>query len=606
MFFRHTNNTGSLGIRTTGITTGNSANFANHPGVWKHLAFSKAPGTSAMTIYVDGVQFYAYGATAELPVSPRQYAWIGRSFDPANAYLNARVDAPMLSKVVRSAAWIKLAFENQKQANTLANIGLGGDVTGTPYSAWSGHRTITLNTTATGANVPGNVTNFPVLIRLTAAEALIIAASKADGSDIRFSKTDDATAIPFQIESWDSSGAAIWVLVDTVKGNNATQAIRMHWGNSAATSASNSAAVFDTANGYAGVWHMNATGNETDATANGNTATAVNAPASAAGIIGRGRSFARATSQHFTVANHASLNWTTPAFTLSAWVNGIDWEGSGRFFQKGQGTDGNSSQYGMRENSSDQLAIEVNSVHSATSSASVPTPGTWNLVHARYNGATRQVYLNGTQILTNNYTANITTNTDALNIGRRPDGTNFFNGVMDELRVQKVARSTDWMRLEHENQKPGNSLVDIGTLTVPGAPTGVNGALVTGTPGSVTVTWAAPASNGGAPLTGYTVTSSPTSAGCTAVPPTLSCTVAGLTGGTSYTFTVVAASSVGNSAPSAPSAAVLVPVSLLPGTFAIRMDGTKPYTYRIPAAVASVTERLTMTVVNVHSSRPRN
>jgi hypothetical protein len=616
MFLHHTANDGSLAIRTSGLTSanGNSVNFPNHTGTWKQLAFSKGPGTDSVRVYVDGVPFHTFTSIDDIPVSVRTYVSIGRSFDPSNAYLNAKVDAPTLSKVGRSADWNKLSFENQKAANSLVNIGLGGNITSTPYSAWAEHRTITLNTKASGANVSGNVANFPVLIRLTAAEAPIMAAAKAGGADLRFSRTDNTPPFPYHIESWDTSaggtGAAIWVKLDTVKGNDSLQSFRMHWGNPAASDSSRPAVVFDTANGYVGVWHMNGTGNETDATVNGNTATAVGAPASAAGIIGKGRSFARASSQHFTVANHASLNWTTPALTLSAWIKGNDWEGSSRIFQKGLGTDGNSAQYGMRENSNDQLAIELNGVHTATSSASVPAAGTWALVHARYNGATRQVYLNGVQILTSNYTANITTNTDALNIGRRPDGTNFFNGVMDELRVQNVARSTDWMRLEHENQKLGNSLVNIGTYVppvVPGAPTGVVAAAnTTQASGVVTVTWVAPASNGGANITGYTVTSAPGGLTCSTVgpPAPVTCDVPGLVVGTSYTFTVVATNSAGNSVASAPSNPVVAQaVSVMPGAFSARVNGLNPYTYRLSAASAAVTEALTMTIVDVHGKR---
>jgi hypothetical protein len=42
-----------------------------------------------------------------------------------------------------------------------------GTAAAQPYAAWNQNRVITLNTTSTGANVAGNVTNFPVLIRLS-------------------------------------------------------------------------------------------------------------------------------------------------------------------------------------------------------------------------------------------------------------------------------------------------------------------------------------------------------------------------------------------------------------------------------------------------------
>ena len=77
--------------------------------------------------------------------------------------------------------------------------------------------------------------------------------------------------------------------------------------------------------------------------------------------------------------------------------------------------------------------------------------------------------------------------------------------------------------------------------TVPSAPTGL--AADPGD-GQVTVSWAAPASTGGSPITGYTVTATPGGRTCT-TSAALTCIVQGLTNGSPYTFTVTATNAVG-------------------------------------------------------------
>ena len=73
------------------------------------------------------------------------------------------------------------------------------------------------------------------------------------------------------------------------------------------------------------------------------------------------------------------------------------------------------------------------------------------------------------------------------------------------------------------------------------------------------VTWTAPATSGTYAVTRYWVTANPGGAGCLAEAPALTCTVTGLTNGTTYTFTVEAFTGAGWSAPSAPSNAVTPP-----------------------------------------------
>jgi len=94
--------------------------------------------------------------------------------------------------------------------------------------------------------------------------------------------------------------------------------------------------------------------------------------------------------------------------------------------------------------------------------------------------------------------------------------------------------------------------------TVPGAPSGV-----VATPGNkqATVSWTAPAEDGGNAITSYTVTSDPGGKTVTVDGSTTSADVTGLANGTAYTFTVKATNALGTSAASAPSNAV-TPASL--------------------------------------------
>ena len=126
-------------------------------------------------------------------------------------------------------------------------------------------------------------------------------------------------------------------------------------------------------------------------------------------------------------------------------------------------------------------------------------------------------------------------------------------------------------------------------LTVPGPPSGVS---ATAGDADATVTWTAPASDGGSPVTGYAVVASdsttPANGGqtCSWTSGPLTCALTGLTNGDTYSFTVAAANSVGTG-PSSPASNSATPAAVPgapPAVSAIGGDADAIVTWTAPAS----------------------
>src|SRR5207253_2523573 len=87
-------------------------------------------------------------------------------------------------------------------------------------------------------------------------------------------------------------------------------------------------------------------------------------------------------------------------------------------------------------------------------------------------------------------------------------------------------------------------------ISAPGAPS-----IGTATAGDAhaTMTWTAPTTNGGSTNTSYTATAAPDGHTASMVAPATSATVSRLTNGTTYTYSVTTANTVGSSPTAAPS-----------------------------------------------------
>ncbi|MBN2037939.1 MAG: DUF2341 domain-containing protein [Chitinispirillaceae bacterium] len=328
---------------------------------------------------------------------------------------------------------------------------------------WKYARRLVLNTSAAGAGVQGDLYDFPVLVRLTAA-TFTFARAKAGGADLRFTKADN-TFLPHEIEQWDSAGsvAEIWAKVDTVFGNDSTQCITMYWGNPGADDSSSGAAVFDTGKGFAGAWHLcengdsihDATGNAFNGENSGTTASL--------GMIGNSRNFTDG--DYIRVSG--LLN-NPEDITLSAWVRSDTSKGSGQEIVSigdavlirfddiyGIGAAGfyhnspivNDTMYSIV--SSGRYLAKTGWHFLAFSIDTAAQVQTFYIDGVQYAGATDVNPINYAGLGADTY------------IGIHGNGKTTFNfmGQIDEVRVNNNAVTADWVKLCYMNQKAQDALI---------------------------------------------------------------------------------------------------------------------------------------------------
>ncbi len=135
-------------------------------------------------------------------------------------------------------------------------------------------------------------------------------------------------------------------------------------------------------------------------------------------------------------------------------------------------------------------------------------------------------------------------------------------------------------------------------VTVPGVPTNVT---ATAGDGRAIVSFTPPASDGGSPITLYTVTANP--GGITATGPASPIIVTGLTTDSVYTFTVTAANEAGESTTSSPSNSV-TPVQILTDAECVDLDAASlAISFASGEQVTNVTQNITLPLLGSNGTK---
>lgn len=320
------------------------------------------------------------------------------------------------------------------------------------YKGWQHSGSLFILTTPDGANLPASAVEegFPLLVRLS-KDNFDFKLAKTAGEDLRFS-SNTGVPLAYQIEEWDAAAgtASVWVRIPTIKGNT-HQELKMYWGKADAASESNGKAVFHESNGYLSVWHMSdAVKDEVGTLESQDTGTTA-----AAGIIGKSRYFPAEKGVKCGEKNTSYPTGSSP-HSSEAWI-------------RPEQSNTNILGWGNEQKQGKVLMQVVNPPHIRMdcyfSNGNVASAGTlalsqWIHVAHTYKDGESHLYVNG--ILDGSSISKAgplaITSPARMYLGGWSGRFN-YTGDMDEVRISKVTRSADWIRMEYENQKLQQTLV---------------------------------------------------------------------------------------------------------------------------------------------------
>jgi hypothetical protein len=310
------------------------------------------------------------------------------------------------------------------------------------------------------------LTNFPALVvfgtNITNFTYSTFALP-ADGGDLRFGNSNETILLNYEIERWNTGGNSyVWVQVPELVDTNTC--VWAYWGNRNVTTAPAYTTNGSTwSQGYAGVWHMDNAAAES--TSNRCVGTKSGSVTNAVGLIADGQEFNGSSS--YSLGNPFALRITGNQ-TIEMWLKPVIFTGTRRNpYSKAYGgegtltmnTDGTVTYY------YGQVGADAGPWQETTISTALQTNEWGHLTIVRDFGKTvLQWYKNGTQAnqAVTTYPSATASSQNAV-IGTGYAGS--YIGVLDEIRVSNMARSSNWVWASYINQTSNNIFNSYGDVT---------------------------------------------------------------------------------------------------------------------------------------------
>ena len=317
-------------------------------------------------------------------------------------------------------------------------------------------KAITIDSTAKGGNLTTAVGRVPLLVRLHSGNFTFDGVSES-GADVRFVAADDKTPLNYQVESFDPvlGVALVWVDVPQLAAD-AQQPIWMYYGNPKAQGGEKAGAVFDA--DYAAVYHFEEPAGTPprDATAYANNATGNDIP-TVDGVIGKAARFDG--SKVVTLPGSVSMNVADGGtFTVSAWVK-VDAVAAGRSLLYARRQGAQTFFVGLDK------GVPFVQVGDAVSPAGEPLKaGAWTHVAVTAAGNDIALYVDGKPYakLDARLPAMSGPATLGGDVAGQADTLVPFVGMMDEVRISRIARPAALIAVDAQTQGAESKLLAYG------------------------------------------------------------------------------------------------------------------------------------------------
>jgi hypothetical protein len=325
----------------------------------------------------------------------------------------------------------------------------------------------------------GSLSNFPYLFKVTNADFRSVAngghVSGSSGHDILFYQNSCTTPLDHQLEYYDPATGEVvaWIRIPALSTTTDTR-IYMYYGNDTVSSSTSVVSTWDA--GYSGIWHLtnNPAGTApqiTDATGNAHHGTTYGSMTSAAnlvnGKIGKALNFDEV-NDYVRIPDFLYGQELTMSFWFNAGeVNGNSYQ---YLFSHGTWATQNSLNVYVGEDnitipSEIQNLKELKTVFRDNNDANnfdtldagnTMIDGNWHYYTMRIqNTGGAYIYIDGVAVAVYSvWGANTFNPTTDLFLAAREDLNpgRFYGGMLDEVRISSVWRTSNWIRTEYNNQ----------------------------------------------------------------------------------------------------------------------------------------------------------